>query len=186
MSASSRLFRATPWLLGGAFVLVLAAAVYSFRLVAPQAALELAATGRVVVLPVANATGEREHDWVRLGLMEMIAETLRRTRGVQVVAPERLARVIAARGLDPDDDEMRRRIRELGLAAGADLVADVAARKQAGRRRDDDGAYSLALEVLDADGLVGQSEVRGADLARLAERLTYLLADALVASHATG
>lgn len=174
------LARFAPWLLGGAFVAVLAAALFSYRFVVPTAALDLDAEGRLAVLPVVNATGEREHDWVRLGLTEMIAETLRRTRGVEVVDPERLPAALAARGLDPADETARARVRELALAVGAELVLAVVARKSDRRGTGDAELYALALEMIDRDGeVVGSGELRGPDPARIAERLAYQLASAL-------
>lgn len=162
-------------------MLVLATALVSFRLVAPDVALDLDAGGRrVVVLPVVNATGQSEHQWVKLGLMELIAETLRRTDGIGVVDPERVVSVIEARGLDPEDREMRRRVRELGVALGAGLVLDVEARRSTARGTPLAELFSLRFEVLDAAGeMLGGGELDGADPAQIAERLTFLVGGAL-------
>lgn len=174
-----------PWLLGGAIAVVLAATLFSYRFVAPDVSLDLSAAGRapggrrLVVLPVANATGQSEHDWVRLGLTELVAETLRRTDGIAVVAPERLASVLEARGLDPADAEVRRRVRELGIALGADLVLDVEARRSS-RGVSSGERYSLRFEVQDGGGeVLGGGELKGADPAEIAERLSDLVAGAL-------
>lgn len=173
----NRLARLTPWLLGGAVLVILGGALFSFRLFAPDVDLDLGAEGRLVVLPVRNATGEREQDWVTLGLMDLLAETLRRTPGVGVVAPERLTEVIAVRGLDPEDDEQRHRVRELALALGAELALDVAATRRTSRGASVAELYSLRFEVVDAAGTaLGGGELRGPDLARIAERLSYLVA----------
>jgi tetratricopeptide (TPR) repeat protein len=176
------LARFGPWLLFGAFVLVLAAALFSYRLAVPTAAIDLDAAGRVAVLPVVNATGEPEHDWVRLGLMEMIAETLRRTPGVEVVEPARLPAALAARGLDSDAAAARPRVRELALALGGELVLDVEARRSTRRGAGDAELYSLRFAVVDRAGAtIGEGELRGTEPVRIAERLTSQLAGALAA-----
>lgn len=171
-----------PWLLFAAFVLALAAALYAYRLVVPTVSLDLDAAGRVAVLPVANATGEPEHEWVRLGLTEMIAETLRRTRGVEVVEPERLQAALAARGLDPEDDAARPWVRELARALGGELVLDIEARRSTRRGTADAELFSLRFEAVDRAGAtVGEGELFGTEPVRIAERLTNQLAAALAA-----
>jgi len=151
-------------------VIGLGLAIFSYRIFDTDPALELVVTGRLVVLPIVNATGDGVHDWVRLGLMEMIAETLAENPGVQVVAPERLAATIAARGLDPHDDEVRERIRELALALGAEQALDLVVRETA-------KGYSLEVVPFTAAGRSGGSvELEGPDPVEIADRLTYALA----------
>lgn len=179
--ATTGLFsRLKPWALAGLGLLVLAVAFFSSRIVAPGISINLDAPGRVVVLPIRNATGEPEHDWVRFGLMEMMAETLRRTEGVGVVPPDRLISITRARELNPEDSEMRRRIRQFGIALGGEIVLEVTALRNTTRGAREDQLYSLRFEATHPGGEeLANGELQGSDPARIAERLTHLFAGAL-------
>ncbi len=166
--------RLLPYLVAG-LVLLLAAAVFSFRLLSPTESLEIPSPGRVVVLPVVNATGENDQDWVEVGLTEIIAETLRRTPGIEAVAPERLVEVLKSHGLETAGDAARRRVRELAFELGANLALDVLV-----RRPPLGTSYVLRLAVVERGGSsVATVEVEGADPMSAAQTLTLLVAEAL-------
>lgn len=159
---------------GVMLILGLGAAVFSYRFFDTTPTFELAMTGRLVVLPLVNATGDRVQDWVQLGLMEMVAATLAENPGVQVVAPERLSGAMADRGLEPHDGEVRERIRELALALGAEQALDAVVRETS-------NGYSMEVRLLTAGGGNGASvEFQGRDPVEIADRMTYALARALV------
>lgn len=175
--------RVLPWLLGITFVLVLVLAFVAYRQVAPADALDLPENRRLAVLPLQNATGEGDQAWVRLGLMEMISETLARTPGLEIVTAERLVQAVDSRELLADSEEIRRRIRELAAALGGELFLDVRIHRRTERRSDAGGEpYLLELAVLDATGTVlDRTTLRGSDPARLGGRLAFLVADSLTA-----
>ncbi|MCP4660422.1 MAG: tetratricopeptide repeat protein [bacterium] len=178
-SAAPRVPRGGLWKMalrtaGVTLIIGLGLAVFYYPIFDTPPAFELTLTGRLVVLPVVNATGDPVHDWVRLGLMEMMAETLAENSGVQVVAPERLSGAMAARGLDPHDGEVRERIRELALALGAEQALDVVVRETV-------EGYSFEVRLFTAGGQSGESvELQGRDPVEIADRMTYSLARELV------
>ncbi|MEM9529485.1 MAG: tetratricopeptide repeat protein [Pseudomonadota bacterium] len=73
---------------------------------------------RIAVLPVRNDTGDPELDWVRLGVLPMMVETLNE-RGVPSVRP---GTVLATLRRYPDAEEAVEQARILQLSTGADSV----------------------------------------------------------------
>ncbi|MDA8016016.1 MAG: hypothetical protein MPN21_01110 [Thermoanaerobaculia bacterium] len=104
----------------------------------------LGAVDTVGVLPVENAARDAD-DWVRWGLSTAVSETLHRTPGLEVVEPERLARILGERGLGSGAD--RARLRELTAALGADLIIDLTFRR-------DQLGVRLDSELAAADGSI--------------------------------
>lgn len=174
-STPSWLRRLMP-LLVTALILVLLAAIFSFRLLSPgEEVLEILSPGRLAVLPVVNSTGEKEQDWVEVGLTEVVAETLRRTRGIEVVDPRRLFEVLKSRGLEKTGAAGRGRVRELAFDLGAELVAELqVSRPSLG------ASYLLSLDVAGRDGTsLATQQVEGDEPMAAAQSLTRRLAEAL-------
>ncbi|MCP4664099.1 MAG: serine/threonine protein kinase, partial [bacterium] len=73
------------WWWAAAFAALLVAALVVRQLLAPSPWLRPGEVTRVALLPFHNATGDPRHDWVEVGLTEMVAQTLHDTRGVAVV-----------------------------------------------------------------------------------------------------
>ncbi len=102
--------------------------VASFRLARPEPLLEPGERGRISVLPFANATGDPGHDWVELGLMQMLAETLDAAEGIEAVPAHEVLETVAELGLEPgaplDDAQVRRLTSGLGseLALGTTVA----------------------------------------------------------------
>jgi tetratricopeptide (TPR) repeat protein len=174
-STETFLRRLTPYLVA-ALVLAVIAAVFSFRRLYPTVDFEVPERGRVVVLPIQNLTGESEQAWVDLALMEMIAETLVRTQGIEVIAPKRLVELVLTRGLlagTGEDAGTRERIRELAFEMGAELAFDISLRRR-------DGQYVFQLAAVDRRGTaVATAEIEGQEPMAVAPRLTQLAAESL-------
>ncbi len=145
----------------------------------PPGAVELKLGGRLIVLPLVNATGDRSHDWVATGLAEMLSETLARTPGVGVVDPQRLRKVLAARDLDADEEADRERSRELARALGAELVLDATLRRLGGTAVRGDEPYRLHYRLFAAGGEAAGGELRGVDPLAAAGRLADAVARGL-------
>ncbi len=169
---------ATAVVLGGVALAV------STRFATRPASLDLEGRGRVAVLPLVNATGDRADDWVAVGLAEMISETLARSPGVEVVAGERLRRELGSRGLELGDPADRERGRELARALGGELVVDATLRRQGGPARSGEEPYRLHFRLFDAGGEVAGAELRGADPLAVADRLAASLARGLASDAA--
>ncbi len=167
-------------MVASAVVLAGVALAVSTRFASPPSGIELELGGRVVVMPLVNATGDRADDWVSLGLAEMISEALERSPGVEVVASERLRRAFESRGLQVGDPADRERGRELARALGAELVVDATLRRQGGRTADaGEESYRLHFQLFGAGGEVAAGELRGADPLAAADRLAGDLARSL-------
>ncbi|PZQ16599.1 MAG: hypothetical protein DI564_08230 [Rhodanobacter denitrificans] len=102
---------------------------------APQA-LPVAAPSGALVVPVEVGSG-RDHAWVRLGAMDMIAQRLR-TAGLAVAASETTLALLAARPAAEDLDALARRV-------GASWI--VASRADRSAR-----GWRVGLRATDADG----------------------------------
>ena len=174
------LVRWTPFLAAAVVLGGVALAVSTRFAAAPP--IDLALTGRVIVLPLVNATGDRAEDWVSLGLAEMITDALERTPGVSVVRPERLYKVIASRGLEIADEADRERGRELALALGAELVVDATLDRRGGSTAAAAGenVYRLRFRLFGADGEVARGEVAAGRPLAAADLLAGDLARGLV------
>lgn len=129
--------------------------------------------GPVAVLPIENAAGDADA-WVRWGLSAMIAETLERTPGIQVLDPERLAAVLRERGLVPASASARQRVRELAHALGAEIVVD------ATYRRDQLGSRLEARIFVAQSGRTVRRVWEGEDALAVAEGLISEVGSALV------
>ncbi len=110
-------------ILGGAAVLalVVATAAVSLRFSRPKPLLLPGQAGRVLVLPFVNDTGDPANDWVRFGLMELVAQTLDASEGISVVSPEDAAKALEARGLSPDKKLPADEVLQILDGAGAQL-----------------------------------------------------------------
>ena len=78
--------------------------------------------GRVLLLPLANGTGEPRHDWVERGLWAMILQTLDDTAEIEAIPPDSVDRLLDE-GLAGRLDELSRdTLTQLSAAVGAELV----------------------------------------------------------------
>lgn len=177
-----------------ALVLVLGVVLAGLALVAGLRSLvpkpdivELDLQGRLALLPFRNATGDHAYDWVESGLTPMVAATLGRTSGVAVLAPDRLRRELAVRGLDVGNVGLRDRLRQIALAAGADLVVEVELqRASAGDLGFVEGVAGLAggasssgwtaaFRIGGRSGQVAVAEISGSDPISVSNRLIFSL-----------
>lgn len=140
--------------------------------------------GRLALLPFVNQTGETENTWIRLGLMEMVTETLRANRGVDILSPLRLTTALERRDLlDSDVAGARARVRQLAFDLGADLVLDATASRSLGSSSHDgerQAVYTLEYDLHAPGQPLTSGEVSDRDPAGLGAALANLLARSLV------
>ena len=160
-------------ILAGVVLLVVAGVAATRRLIdVASPAAELPIEGRLALLPFLNDTADKTDDWVEIGLMEMVAETLSRSAGAAVVSPQRLRRAFDPRGLNLRDAEARERSRSLAFAVGADQVLDVRVRRR--------GPTTLMdVELFDASGKLAESSLEGAAPLEVADALVFAIGRAL-------
>jgi tetratricopeptide (TPR) repeat protein len=125
--------------------------------------------GRVAILPFRNATNEPSMQWVELGMMDLVAQTLAQTRGLQVVPPEDVIRSMKnlglARGASLSDGQRDK----LFAALDADALIDAAVYGH-------DGAFVIRYAPLMKDRAESPREVSGAAITDAANELTRRLA----------
>lgn len=165
------------WLIPLAAFLILAAGLlvprFATRLVDAPPNLELARRGRLAILPfVYRGADAKLHDWIGQGLMEMVAQVLAATRGLDVVPPDGLRQAIAERALDPASEISRARILQLGLALGAELALEATIERQG-------ELYAIDYRILGADGELARAVVEGESLFEASEKMTRSVAVAL-------
>ena len=171
-------------MLAGSLVAIVAL-VLGLRSLVPQTpSFELELEGRIALLPMVNTTGQKENDWVTYGLVEMIAESLAHTPGLEIVPPKRLLKLFSDRDLDPIAEESGPRARELAWTLGADLLVETRLRHE-GRRGESlvtSGEPSpLAFDIVlhPRQGASRQEEIEGSDPIDLANQLIVSLARSL-------
>ncbi len=169
--------RAWRWLVLIAVILVVAAALAATaKLIGAAApATELPVSGRLALLPFIDATLDRSSGggWIEIGLMEMVAETVSRTAGGNLVPPARLRKALEPRSLDLGDPAARERARKLALATGADQVLEVTVTGA------HDKGFAMELELFDAGGAVASARLQRPDPRLAADALAFSLARGL-------
>ena len=158
---------------------VILAVGFGLRSIVPKPAIaDLELSGRLALLPLVDATGDRADAWVEEGLAELAFEALGRSPGVEVVPLARLWREVRARGLEGIDEASRERLRRLALATGADLVVDaeIGRLTRGGAAAGDDGPdYRINFRVFDDSGEVSAGEVEGTSALAAADLLVFSL-----------
>jgi len=148
----SRVPRRSLWLLAALALLVVLAAVLH-RLTAPPPA--PAVDTVVAVLPVAVAAGPSE-DWVRLGVMDLVAGRLR--EAALPVAPSEAVVAALHRQAGPTPDRA-----ELMRLLGAGTLVEGSARLT-------DGAWTVTLTTLPSAGVPQRAEARAAEVVEAARQ----------------
>jgi len=98
--------RRIAWMSAGALLLALLVAAGTLltqrpRVLAPKRA------GRIALLPFRNDTNTRGNEWIEVGMMELVAQSLAGVKSVEIVPPE----------------DVLRAMRNLSLKRGAELAA---------------------------------------------------------------
>ncbi len=151
--------------------LLVATAVVSLRLARPEPLLLPGQEGRVLVLPFINDTGDSSNDWVRFGLMDLVAQTLDAAEGISTVSPAETTKALEVRGIDPD--------RELDTETVLQILDGVGARLGLGVRlvRGPSSGYIFRYTTYNIAGSVGHHTLEaseptaGANL--LAQRIAH-------------
>ncbi len=161
-----------PWVALVAALLVVVLVLYSQSGGGNASRLTLPRKGGLALLPMVNAQGAVSVDWVEHGLLRVVAESLERTPGVDLIDSERLAVELRRRALDGSTEMNHQSQRRLALALGAEFVTRI----EVSRR---DGGWLAGLTLFDSQGEVGRASLEGDDLVALADGLVALLAAAV-------
>ncbi len=159
---------AWPWWVALVAIVVLGvstwAALNADRLTGAGPRMSVTNTGRLALLPWANATGDPALDWVSIGLMEVVAQAISETPEIEMVPATWVRRALRRRGLDVADDAERARARELVAALGASLVLETTVRE---------GLEGIELEAVLWRGATAETTMtyRGDDVMVAAESL---------------
>ncbi len=152
-------------------LLLTATAFVTYRLGRPEPLLAAGTAGRIALLPFENATANPGIDWVELGLLQIVAETIDATDDIEVVPIEEVlqgVKHLQADGSSLSEVAVNRLLRGLGAA--------LAVRTSVVRT---DRGYGFRYQVLRPQGrplskLITASELT-AGAAELARRLVLLL-----------
>ncbi len=160
--------------LGGFAMLVLLAstALVSLRLARPEPLLLPGQAGRVLVLPFINDTGNPANNWVRHGMMELVAQTLDATQGISVVSPAEVVKALDARGLIPDRELPAEELLQILEGTGAQL--GLAVRLEPG-----DSGFSFHYTTYNIAGSIGDHSLEAGDLTTGANQLAHRIAHRL-------
>jgi len=115
--------RRIAWLSAGALLLALLVAAGTLltqrpRVLAPKRA------GRIALLPFRNETNTRGNEWIEVGMMELVAQSLAGVKSVEIVPPEDVLRAMRNLSLKRDAElAAPQRVRLLN-AVGADALID--------------------------------------------------------------
>ena len=160
-----------PVLFTAASLVIAAALLFFFTGRSP---LPKADETRIAILPIANATGADEYDWVELGLMSLAAHTLETRSGRSTVSPRAVLSAApdwtapAAGEFALDEDVLTR----LRSAYGASHVV-------AARLLGADGRLSLEFQIFSPRGAAAVRSLSGEDPSALANRMTREIMAAL-------
>jgi tetratricopeptide (TPR) repeat protein len=187
VAARIRWLRAAParrrrrWTLGMAVAAVLlavvAAAWFSRQLALGGALLEPGQEGRVVLLPVANRTGEASLSWVELGLAELVARSLAGLDGIEILPVEEGARWLAGRG-EQAGEPAAQELAALARSRGAALVIRPVLEAEG-------EGLKLTYRTANAAGRSSERAVRAREPTALASELARHLAPRLAPDAAT-
>ena len=128
---------------------------------------------RLAVLPFVNDTGDEALDWVGIGLMDLVADTLGASERLEVIPTRDTLKALEgleiehADGLTPDELE------RLSAALGVRLLMTTSL-KSAGER------YRLTSTVVDSQGVRREVSAEGPELTATAGRLAASLNQGLV------
>ncbi len=110
-----------------AAALAAAAALFAWNLGRPRPLLAEGERARVALLPIENASGDPELDWVPSGLTELVARQLDHLEPVEILPTDRVASALEA--ASPDPIWTSAMLPELARQLGADLVIEAHAER---------------------------------------------------------
>lgn len=128
--------------------------------------------GTVALLPFDNDTGDPGLDWVRFGLMQMVAGNLEATEGIEVVPRADVVRAVRDLDIEPNVPLSRDQIQSLSQRVGARIII-------AATLSTSDDELLLDYAAHTPSGAVGNRSISGRDPTELANRLALRIAHRL-------
>ena len=153
-------------------LIIVSAVVVTSRFTREAAWLDLGEGGTVALLPFDNQTGDPGLDWVRLGLMQMVAGNLEATEGIEVVPQADVVRAVRDLGIEASVPLSREQIQSLTRRVGARVVI-------AATLETSDDELQLDFAAHTPSGAVGSRTISGRDPTELANRLALRVAHRL-------
>ncbi|MCL1598391.1 MAG: serine/threonine protein kinase, partial [Actinomycetia bacterium] len=148
-----------------AVLMVIVAAAVTFSLSKPRPLLESGQRGRIILLPLENATGDPDLDWIEEGLTRMVAETLDATQGIEIVPRDRVAVALGNETVPIDPESLV----ALDRALGAELA--VMAKMTGGA-----GNIEVEYTTVSISGSVGRKSFRSGEIIEAGRSLGTRLA----------
>ncbi len=148
-----------------AVLMVIVAAAVTFSLSKPRPLLESGQRGRIILLPLENATGDPDLDWIEEGLTRMVAETLDATEGIEIVPSDRVSVALGDQTAPIDSETLV----ALDRALGAELA--VMAKVTGGA-----GNIEVEYTTVSISGSVGKKSFRSGEIIEAGRSLGTRLA----------
>lgn len=159
----------------GVAALLAVTALVTLAITRPRPLLSAGQKGRIALLPFINSTSEAANAWVERGLQEMLAQTMARVPGIEVLPPAESAKAAEDLHVRGRTRLSQAEVHALATTLGAEVLALVEVSKGA-------GGYRLSYTLYNVSGSVGRREVGGSELteatneigARIVQRLDRL------------
>jgi len=147
--------------------------LFSWWLWRPKPLLAPGESARVVVLPFVNQTGNPDPEWVDIGLMDLVVQTLETSKNLEVVATKEVLTATKGLNLENVNTLTKDQLERLGKALGCQIaVTSILKSKEEN--------YLLESTIFDRRGLKSSVHVEGSELTSMSGRLSAALNKRLV------
>lgn len=149
-------------------VLLILTALSTWKFTRQKSLLPPGQEGRVVVLPFVNKTGQSTLDWIGIGLMDMVAQTLDTNPQIESIPTDAVLKLTHAMNLQGLADLNPETVRRICNALGTRFVVTAILRNAK-------VGYGVEYTLYDLYGLKSSDSISGADPVALAGQLSVLL-----------
>ena len=133
---------------------------------------------RIAVLPIDNETGDSNLDWIRFGLMDVLAGQLQQQSGLGVAASRDVVAILERKGDGPDDAAL--------VEAGGQLFKQLGATHYVRAVLEQPGQlYRLQAEIVAEDGSQSDVELLGNEPLGLVTELRRVIDDRVAGARRT-
>lgn len=176
MESPGRMKRRRNWVLAALSVLslMLLTALLTVKLLRPEQLLKPGEHGRIAILPFANQTGEATLDWINIGLMDMVAQTLDEGPQMDVVPTDAVLRAGQNFKLSDSTELSRSRVQDICNALGSQFVVTAAVFREKEN-------FRLHYTLYDIKGFKAVGDLVGSSVISLGSDLSAYLSRRLVA-----
>lgn len=149
-------------------VLLILTALSTWKFTQQRSLLPPGQEGRIVVLPFVNQTGQASLDWVGIGLMDMVAQTLDTNSQIESIPTDSVLKLVKTMKLQGITDLNPQMVHRICSALGTRFVVTASLRNLK-------DAYGIEYTLYDLYGLKSSDSISGGDPVTLAGRLSVFL-----------